>query len=112
MHSRLILSLIVCAYAGGGTGIAGAQVASHYSKAHHGKLTASGERFDMHAMTCAHRTAPFGTKFVISRGERSIVCRVNDRGPFTRGRHIDLSVAGALALGLKGVGGVTMVQLR
>ena len=76
--------------------------ASFYAKRFHGRKTASGERFDMYAMTCAHRTLPFGTRVRVARVDdgRSIVVRVNDRGPYSRGRIIDLSYAGAQALGM------------
>lgn len=76
--------------------------ASWYGEPHHGRRTASGERFDMAAMTAAHRTLPFGSLVEVldlSTG-RSVVVRVNDRGPFTRGRVIDLSRGAALALGM------------
>lgn len=53
-----------------------------------------------HGMTCAHRTRPFGSIVTVSSGGRSIQCRVNDRGPFVRGRVIDLSVSAARALGM------------
>ncbi|CDF85914.1 septal ring lytic transglycosylase RlpA family protein [Pseudomonas sp. QL9] len=67
--------------------------ASYYGRAHHGKKTASGERFDQHALTAAHRTLPFGTRLKVTNLDngRSVVVRVNDRGPFSRSRIIDLS---------------------
>jgi peptidoglycan lytic transglycosylase len=55
-------------------------------------------------MTCAHRTVPMGTVLTVTHGGRSIQCRVNDRGPFVRGRIIDLSVSAARALGMMGAG--------
>jgi rare lipoprotein A len=77
-------------------------VASFYGRAHHGRRTASGERFDMRAMTCAHPTVPFGTLLRVTDVEtgRSVVVRVNDRGPYARGRVVDLSLAAAKALGI------------
>ena len=57
-----------------------------------------------HGMTCAHRTRPFGSVVTVSHGGRSIRCRVNDRGPFVRGRVIDLSVTAARALGMTRAG--------
>lgn len=57
-----------------------------------------------HGMTCAHRTRPFGSIVTVSYGVRSIQCRVNDRGPFVRGRVIDLSVSAARALGMMKAG--------
>jgi rare lipoprotein A len=58
-------------------------------------------------MTCAHRSLPFGTKLRVSHGGRSIIVTVNDRGPFVRGRVIDLSRGAARALGISGLGQVT-----
>lgn len=55
-------------------------------------------------MTCAHRTSPMGSILTVTHGGRSIQCRVNDRGPFVRGRIIDLSVTAARALGMTGAG--------
>jgi rare lipoprotein A len=57
-----------------------------------------------HGMTCAHRTRPFGSIVTVSSGGRSIQCRVNDRGPFVRGRVIDLSLNAARALGMMRAG--------
>jgi rare lipoprotein A len=82
-------------------------IASVYSD----KDTASGERMNPKAMTAAHRTLPFGTKVtVINHGNgRSEVVRINDRGPFVRGRVIDLSPAAALALGVDGLASVSLI---
>ena len=62
--------------------------------------TASGERFDQHALTAAHRSLPFGTRVRVTNlnNERSVVLRINDRGPFVRGRIIDVSRAAAVRL--------------
>jgi rare lipoprotein A len=57
-----------------------------------------------HGMTCAHRTRPFGSMVTVSYGGHSIRCRVNDRGPFVRGRVIDLSLSAARALGMTRAG--------
>ena len=74
-----------------------------------GRKTASGQRFNQSAMTCAHRSLPFGTRLRVTHGGRSVVVTVNDRGPFIRGRVLDLSTAAARAIGLTaaGVGRVT-----
>jgi rare lipoprotein A len=74
-----------------------------------GRQTASGQRFDQNALTCAHRSLPFGTKLRVTHGDRSVIVTVNDRGPFVRGRVLDLSTAAARAVGLtgEGVGRVT-----
>jgi len=73
----------------------GSGKASYYGSQHHNKLTASGERFDQGALTAAHRTLPFGThvRVINTRNGKSVVVRINDRGPFVRGRIIDLSKA-------------------
>jgi rare lipoprotein A len=77
-------------------------VASFYGRKFHGRRTASGEQFDMNAMTAAHRTLPFGTRVRVTnpRNGRSVVVRINDRGPFSRGRTIDLSRKAAGELGI------------
>lgn len=80
--------------------------ASWYGPGFHGNRTASGERFDMHQLTAAHRTLPFGSVVRVrslSTG-RQVTVRVNDRGPFSRGRILDLSLAAANALGMAGNG--------
>ena len=87
-------------------------IASWYGPGFCGKRTASGERFNCAAMTCAHRSLPFGTRVRVSTGKRSIVCRVSDRGPFVRGRIIDLSPAARRALGMGGTARVTIQPLR
>jgi rare lipoprotein A len=77
-------------------------VASFYGQRFHGRLTASGAPYDMNAMTCAHRTAPFGTRLRVTDLEtgRSVVVTVTDRGPFSEGRIVDLSLAAAKKLGI------------
>jgi rare lipoprotein A len=74
--------------------------ASWYGPGFHGKRTASGERFDMNALTAAHRTLPFGTRVRVRNvlNGREVVVRINDRGPLARDRIIDLSKAAAAAL--------------
>lgn len=76
-------------------------VASFYGRGHHGRRTASGERFDQGAMTAAHRRLPFGSRVRVVNltNGRSVTVRINDRGPFVRGRVIDVSTAAARALG-------------
>lgn len=84
----------------------GTGVASFYGRRFHGRLTANGERFDMGAMTAAHKTLPFGSLVRVTnpRNGRSVTVRINDRGPFVRGRHIDLSRAAAQRIGMIGQG--------
>jgi rare lipoprotein A len=84
-------------------------IASVYS---YGQQTADGEHFDPRAMTAAHRTLPFGTLVrVTTDAGRSILVRINDRGPFVRGRIIDLTPAAARALGFSGLARVTVEPL-
>ncbi|MHA7818671.1 MAG: septal ring lytic transglycosylase RlpA family protein [Erythrobacter sp.] len=80
----------------------GTGVASYYGRRFHGRRTANGERFDMRAMTAAHRTLPFGSMVRVTnpRNGQSVTVRINDRGPFSRGRTIDLSRAAAEQIGL------------
>ena len=70
-------------------------VASYYGKGFQNKKTASGERFNLHSLTAAHRSLPFGTKVVVKniRNGKTVKVRINDRGPFVKGRIIDLSKA-------------------
>ena len=74
--------------------------ASYYGKGFHGRRAANGERFNMNAMTAAHRSLPFGTRLQVTnvRNGRSVVVRISDRGPFIRGRVLDLSYGAARAL--------------
>ncbi len=81
-------------------------VASFYGN-ESGSRTASGQRFNQNALTAAHRSLPFGTKLRVTHGDRSVVVTINDRGPFVRGRVLDLSTGAARAIGLPGVGRVT-----
>ena len=77
-------------------------VASYYADKFHGRSTASGEPYNMHEMTAAHRTLPFGTVVRVRAVEtrKSVVVRINDRGPFVDGRVIDLSYAAARDMGM------------
>jgi rare lipoprotein A len=80
--------------------------ASYYGADFHGRKTASGERFDMHGMTAAHRTLAMGTHVRVTNTDngRSVVVRINDRGPYADGRVIDVSYAAARQLGMIGAG--------
>ena len=71
-----------------------------------GRKTANGERFYPDGQTAAHKTLPFGTRLRVTnpRNHRSVVVRINDRGPFVRGRELDLSRGAARAIGFAGVG--------
>jgi rare lipoprotein A len=80
-------------------------VAAYYDQHYHGR-TAAGDQYDPHKFTAAHRTLPFGTRLKVTdrRSGRSVVVVVNDRGPFTRGRVLDLSLAAAKELRMVGRG--------
>src|SRR3954447_8576681 len=95
----------------GGHGQRGA--ASWYGPGFHGRRTASGETFNTHALTAAHKTLPFGAKVRVTneRTGRSVVVRINDRGPYAHSRIIDLSKAAAESVGISGVGKVTLAAL-
>ena len=90
--------------------------ASYYAHKYHGGKTASGERFNMHALTAAHRTLPFGTQVKVTNlaNGRSATVRINDRGPSKRERIIDVSYATAQKLGFirQGLTRVRLTILR
>ncbi len=88
-------------------------VASWYGQKYHGRQTASGAVFDMYKMTAAHKTLPFGTRLRVThpRNRRSVVVEVNDRGPFIKGRDLDLSMGAAQALAMVDEG-VARVQIE
>ena len=82
---------------------------SYYGSKFHGRYTASGEEFDQNAMTCAHKTLPFGTELIVenpSNGKR-VTVRVNDRGPFINGRQLDVSYGAAQKLNMLKAGVIT-----
>lgn len=93
-------------------GVQGATLtATWYGAALHGRLTAwhlhgrPGTRFDRHALTCAHRTLPFGSRLRVTRGTRAVTVTVTDRGPEAwTGSDLDLSEAAAVALGMRDIG--------
>lgn len=87
--------------------------ASWYGEPYHGRRTASGEVYDMHEMTAAHRSLPFDTMVRVTRRDNGaeVEVRVNDRGPFIKGRIIDLSFAAAKIIGLD-IDGVAPVKLK
>ena len=84
--------------------------ASWYGRPFQGQATASGELYDMNSMTCAHRSLPLGVSVLVTnlRNHRSVVCRVNDRGPVPESRVIDLSYAAAKILGFRGLAPVRL----
>ena len=109
--SRVITALALLSLAQGSASASENGIASSYPYSYQGRRTASGERLDAHAMTCAHKTHPFGSMLRVSSGQHSIICRVTDRGPFVRGRVIDLTPVGAKALGFSGLASVTIERL-
>ena len=90
--------------------------ASWYGPGFHGRLTANGERYNQYGITAAHKTLPFGTRVRVTNPNngRSVIVRINDRGPFIRGREIDLSRGAAQQIGLiaSGVANVKLEILR
>jgi rare lipoprotein A len=115
MHLKAALGgmLIFCAFTfgsihtiAGETGQATTGNASWYGGKFHGRITANGERFDMHQLTAAHRSLPFGAKVRVTNQatKDSVVVRINDRGPYAGNRVIDLSHAAARAVRLIGTG--------
>jgi len=87
--------------------------ASWYGPGFHGRRTANGEIFNTNNLTAAHRSLPFGTLVKVTHRStgRSAIVRINDRGPYAHGRIIDLSRASAEAIGLSGVGSVSLARL-
>ena len=87
--------------------------ASWYGPGFHGKRTASGETFNTNALTAAHKTLPFGSEVRVTneRTGKSVVVRINDRGPYAHGRVIDLSKASTRAIGISGVADITLDRL-
>lgn len=100
-HSWLNANAAIAPSSGSGRSFSG--IASFYGN-ESGSKTASGQRFNQNALTAAHRSLPFGTKLRVTHGGRSVVVTVNDRGPFIRGRVLDLSTGAARAVGLTGAG--------
>lgn len=96
-----------------GTQVRSNGIASFYTE---GQQTANGERFDPYAMTAAHRTLPFGTRLRVTNiaTGRSVMVRVNDRGPYIKGRVVDVSYSAAMALGMvqSGVASVKLDVVR
>jgi rare lipoprotein A len=106
----------VIAVVGFGAGLfAEAAAAAQTGKAsyyRHGKRTANGERFNPHDYTAAHRTLPFGTRVLVTnlKNGKSVIVRINDRGPHVKGRIIDLSLGAAHVVGLTALG-ITQVKI-
>jgi rare lipoprotein A len=114
-HSLVFLFLTACVVSGlgcattprfrtGGGDLLG--IASYYADKYHGRKTANGETFDMHAMTAAHKTLPFDTRIRVTNmnNGKQVDVRINDRGPFVKGRILDLSLGAAKKLDMIGTG--------
>ena len=100
LWNAVVMAAFVCA----GTAFSEAMTIDGYASFYkHGTRTANGERFNPMGLTAAHRTLPFGTKVKVTnlRTGKSVVVRINDRGPFIRNRVIDLSLGAAEVVGLK-----------
>ena len=105
-----LASVLICSFAG--IACAESGIASVY--AYEGEKTASGQRANPRQLTAAHKTLPFGTmvKVTNKKNGRTVVVRINDRGPFVRGRIIDLTPAGAHQLGFDGLAPVNVTALN
>jgi rare lipoprotein A len=88
-------------------------VSSYYAEDFHGKLTANGEVYDMHGLTAAHKTLPLNTIVRVTNvdNNKSLILRINDRGPYVKGRILDCSYGAALKLGFVGKG-TTKVKIE
>lgn len=111
--AKAVLTAAVFAFASAGATVATTEVvyagskasagtASYYGKRFHGRTTANGERFNMNAMTAAHKSLPFGTKVKVTNRNngKSVIVRINDRGPYHGNRVIDLSRGAAAKIGM------------
>jgi len=108
-HGVLLVAITAALWLGLGEGLAEQSgIAAVYS--YRGGRTSSGEHSDPRGLTAAHRSLPFGTKVLVThrRNGRNVVVRINDRGPFTRGRIIDLTPAAASQLGFSGLAPVSL----
>jgi rare lipoprotein A len=110
-RNRGVLVAICTLLFAAGNAMAESGIASAYPRSYQGRRTASGEHLNTNAMTCAHKRHPFGSMLRVTAGEKSITCRVTDRGPFTRGRVIDLTPVAARALGFSGLAHVTIDRM-
>lgn len=112
-HQRAVVVGAILLLLSGGNVLAESCIASHYGHGDglQGSKTANGERFNTHAMTAAHKRLPFGTRVRVTHKGHSVMVRINDRGPFVRGRCIDLSYGAAKTIGISGLGSVVVEAL-
>lgn len=112
---KLVLSLLIL-FSSSLFGQTQVGKASYYGGKFHGRKTASGEVFDKNKLTAAHKTLPFGTKVKVTdkKSGKSVTVKINDRGPYVKGRIIDLSEFAAKKLGIleKGVTEVTLEEIK
>ncbi len=113
VQKSLVIALVTLGCSSQVSAPAQASVASWYGPGFQGRRTASGERFNTHAFTAAHKSLPFGTRLKVTNvgTGRSVVVRINDRGPFVRGRELDLSHAAARAIGMSGTARISIARL-
>jgi rare lipoprotein A len=103
-----LLSIVVISFLAISTAQAETVIASWYK---HGTKTANGERYNPHGFTAAHRTLPFGTVLLVTYKGKSVTVRINDRGPFIKGRKLDLSYGAARKIGCIDVG-ICKVEIK
>lgn len=113
MVKKILLSLFVLSLLSSCGYITRKGLASYYADSYEGKTTANGEIYRQGKITAAHKTLPFGTKVEVTNlsNNKSVVVRINDRGPFIRGRIIDLTKAAAREIDMVGAG-VAKVKIR
>lgn len=103
-----LLSIVIASFLAITSANAETVIASWYK---HGKKTANGERYNPYGYTAAHRTYPFGTVLLVTYKGKSVVVRINDRGPFIKGRKLDLSYGAAMKIGCEGICKVEIKRL-
>ena len=113
MHQLIFVTTILLTFSSCARKITETGKGSFYADKFQGRPTASGEKFDQHKMTAAHRTLPFGTKVKVTNlaNGRSVNVTINDRGPFAPGRIIDVSKKAANKLGMVDAG-VANIQIK
>ena len=104
MMRAILAALSLCLFAAA----ARAEIASCYGREHGQMRTATGANYDPSALTAAHRTLPFGTVVKVCRESRCVTATINDRGPYVRGRDIDLSLGACRAIGNSGLARVSL----
>lgn len=113
-HLKSLLFLGLCLFSTGILAKSHIGITSWYGHPHHGKKTASGERYNMYGLSAAHRSIKLGTivKVTNLKNHKSVVVKINDRGPFVKGRVLDLSYAAAKQIGVNGTAQVKIEILH